>query len=194
MQLKTDIVDGMDWYISRLIVHVEIFDLKQHSLLLHGDSRKTFCNNECHLDATALLFLENKRLRGGRSTRKRGFDSSSIPKLINVKPAQSKAMHNPAGTNCHHFPTMSAALFCAQYNITPQLARDVLPSPRNSRATSAPTAYTKVPIKVEAISDTSLGNISAEMMRKEPSPDTRAAATNSRSVNESVCARKTRAP
>src|SRR5206468_10492377 len=137
---------------------------------------------------TTLLFLDIKCQRGGRSTRKRGLESSSIPKLINVKPAQSKAIHNPAGTNCHHFPTISAALFCAQYNITPQLGRDVSPSPRTSRATSAPTAYTNVPTKVEAMSDTSFGNISVEIIRKELSPVARAAATNSRSFNESVCA------
>src|SRR6266568_6852612 len=175
-------VYGLGWTEYSYSAQWKIF-LQMHSL-----------QNGCHLDATALLFLKNECLRSGRSARKRGFDSSSIPKLINAKPAHSKAMHNPAGTNCHHFPTMSAALFCAQYNITPQLGRDVSPSPRNSRATSAPTAYTNVPTKVEAISDTSLVNISEEIIRKGLSPVARAAATNSRSFNESVCARNTRAP
>src|ERR1700687_270895 len=151
MKSKTYIVDGMNGHIASLIVHIEIFDLKQHILLLFRGSGMRFCNKGCHLEVTALLFLEIKCLRGGRSTRKRGFDSSSIPKLINVKPAHSKAMHIPAGTNCHHFPTISAALFSAQYNITPQLGREVSPRPRNSRATSAPTAYTNVPTNVEAM-------------------------------------------
>src|SRR5258706_14938049 len=60
--------------------------------------------------------------RHNRQMRRRGLASSSIPKLINVKLAQSTATHNPAGTNCHHFPIMSAPSFCAQYNISPQLA------------------------------------------------------------------------
>src|SRR5215831_1659102 len=121
MQCETHIIDGMNRNISGLVVYIEVFDLKQHVLLLLDDSCRWSCCVRCHLEATALLFLEINCQRLGRSTRKRGFESSSIPKLINVKPAHSKAIHIPAGTNCHHFPTISAPLFCAQYNITPQL-------------------------------------------------------------------------
>src|SRR5258708_2558431 len=49
--------------------------------------------------AAAFFFADNNRLRGGRSTRRRGFATSSIPKLTNVKLAQTTAIHIPAGTN-----------------------------------------------------------------------------------------------
>src|SRR5438552_963116 len=38
MQLKTHIVDGMNRHISSLIVHIEIFDCKQHILFLSRGS------------------------------------------------------------------------------------------------------------------------------------------------------------
>src|SRR5579875_3307228 len=115
-----------------------------------------------------------------------GLASSSMPKLTSVKPAHNTATHNPGGTKRHHWPTNRAWSSCAQYNITPQLLLDTLPSPRNSRATSASTVYTKVVTKLEATSAISFGMISLKMMRHVLSPVDRALTTKSRSLSDSV--------
>src|SRR5215472_97926 len=46
--------------------------------------------------------------------RSRGFTNSSMPKLIIARPAPTKAMHRPGGTNHHQAPDCSAESACAQ--------------------------------------------------------------------------------
>src|ERR1700719_500816 len=107
----------MNRFAARFIVHTEVLDPQQLGTSPRGGASRRFGPNGCRHTAPPFFLADNKRLRNGRSTRRRGFASSSIPKLMNAKPAQSRATHNPAGTNSHHFPYKSAVLLCAEYKI-----------------------------------------------------------------------------
>src|ERR1700682_414603 len=107
--------------------------------------------------------------------------NSSMPKFNSARPVPRSATHMPGGAHHHHQPPRTALLAKPSRRISPQFhspggyevgdpAR-----PRNAIATYAPIADRVVKRNDAATIGTRLGSTSTRMMRRRPSPDTRAA-------------------
>ena len=90
-------------------------------------------------------------------------------------------------------PVCSAALFCAQYSVVPQLTVFGSPRPMNCRLDANSTAYSALVRKLATISEVMVGMTSTTMMYSRRSPRTRAASRKSRLRSVSACARSWRA-
>src|SRR5205823_1015849 len=96
--------------VSSTVIHADVLDLQQ---CFASVSRCIIWAYGSHQAATSLFFMRFTSFDFG-SVRRRGFATSSMPKLTKASPAPSTAMHRPGGKNHHHAPSKRASLLPAQ--------------------------------------------------------------------------------
>ncbi len=98
---QVDVIDRAECAVGLQVVDDEVVELQQRLLLDFGHGRERYVVHEAGH-------------RAAFRRRKRGFASSSTPKLMNTSAATESASATPGKTKCHQLPWRTLELFCAQ--------------------------------------------------------------------------------